>query len=190
MNTVHKGVDPMPKIIENPRQRLLDTARTLLIQEGASAFNLRQVTKASGIGLGTFYNYFEDKNDLLKGLFRIDFQPVMLALHKTDGSRDLSFKEILFDLYSALSAFLDIYHDIFTDMATLMQVNQAHKEKEKLMGLQSALSAIITDHPDKPLTGSRLNADQMSFLILQNFLIISRSDDISFDDWYHQLFRA
>lgn len=179
----------MPKIIENPKQRLLDTARTLLIEDGASAFNLRQVTKASGIGLGTFYNYFEDKNDLLKSLFRIDFQPVMHSLKGFDDIRPLSFKAALFKLYSALSSFLDIYHDIFTDMASLMQVNQVHKEKEKLMGLQEALSAIIATHPDMPLADSHLRADQLSYLILQNFLIILRSEDISFDDWYHQFFK-
>lgn len=178
----------MPKIIENPRQLLLETARTLLIQEGASAFNLRQVTKASGIGLGTFYNYFKDKNDLLKSLFRIDFQPVMGCLQETEENGPLTFKEVLYKLYASFSSFLDIYHDIFTDMASLMQVNQAHKEKEKLMGLQGALSAIIATHPDKPLAGSRLSADQLSYLILQNFLIILRSGDITFDDWYHQLF--
>lgn len=178
----------MPKVLENPKQKLIETARHLLTTEGIGTFNIRQVTKASGIALGTFYNYYQDKNQLLAELFREDFMPVLTVLKRDAADQSISFKALLHNLFVALGEFLRIYQGVFSEMAASMQVHQGHKEKEKLMGLQGALATALTHHKETPLRNSALTADQMSYLILQNFLFLLRDDEISFDQWYRQIF--
>ena len=55
----------MPKIIENPQIRLMEEARRQIETAGYAAMTVRSVAKACGMGVGTVYNYFTSKDELL-----------------------------------------------------------------------------------------------------------------------------
>ncbi|MDA8223248.1 TetR/AcrR family transcriptional regulator [Desulfosporosinus sp.] len=61
---------PIPKLRQNKerRQRLLDCAIDLFIEKGYFNTSVREIIVKSGFGTGTFYNYFIDKEDILKAL--------------------------------------------------------------------------------------------------------------------------
>ncbi|MFN8022755.1 MAG: TetR/AcrR family transcriptional regulator [Acidimicrobiales bacterium] len=50
-------------------ERILDAARTLLVERGLPGFNTNQLAERAGINIGTLYHYFEDKNAVLHELF-------------------------------------------------------------------------------------------------------------------------
>ena len=50
------------------RQKLLDAARTLFSQGPLEETSIVEITDAADVGLGTFYNHFESKAELLKAL--------------------------------------------------------------------------------------------------------------------------
>lgn len=50
------------------REKLLDCALDLFIAKGYFNTSIRDIIVASGFGTGTFYNYFIDKEDVLKAL--------------------------------------------------------------------------------------------------------------------------
>ncbi|MEQ8175065.1 MAG: TetR/AcrR family transcriptional regulator [Syntrophomonadaceae bacterium] len=50
------------------REKLLDCALDLFITKGYFNTSIRDIIVASGFGTGTFYNYFVDKEDVLKAL--------------------------------------------------------------------------------------------------------------------------
>lgn len=50
------------------REKLLDCALDLFIAKGYFNTSIRDIILASGFGTGTFYNYFVDKEDVLKAL--------------------------------------------------------------------------------------------------------------------------
>lgn len=50
------------------RKKLLDCALDLFITKGYFNTSIRDIVVASGFGTGTFYNYFIDKEDVLKAL--------------------------------------------------------------------------------------------------------------------------
>ena len=52
----------MPKLIEDPKNQILEQARTILEKEGCAKLNIRQIAKLSGISVGTVYNYFPTKD--------------------------------------------------------------------------------------------------------------------------------
>lgn len=55
----------MAKIIENPRQLILDHAREILSEKGYNQLTMRGVASSCGIALGTIYNYFPNKDALM-----------------------------------------------------------------------------------------------------------------------------
>ncbi len=61
---------PIPKIKQNRerRQRLLECALDLFAEKGYIDTPVREIITKSGFGTGTFYNYFIDKEDILKAL--------------------------------------------------------------------------------------------------------------------------
>jgi TetR/AcrR family transcriptional regulator, repressor of fatR-cypB operon len=61
---------PIPKLKQNKerRQRLLECAIDLFVEKGYFNTSVREIIVKSGFGTGTFYNYFIDKEDILKAL--------------------------------------------------------------------------------------------------------------------------
>jgi AcrR family transcriptional regulator len=58
----------------NTRARLLATARDLFLEQGASAFSLREVARRVGISAAAVYRHFEDKDALLYAACTQGFQ--------------------------------------------------------------------------------------------------------------------
>ena len=55
----------MPKVLDNPRQKLLQEARCQVEEKGYSAMTIRSVAKACHVSVGTVYNYFPSKEALV-----------------------------------------------------------------------------------------------------------------------------
>jgi AcrR family transcriptional regulator len=59
---------PEPKQSKERRQHLLRSSLQLFISKGYFNTAIRDIIASSGVGTGTFYNYFIDKEDVLKAL--------------------------------------------------------------------------------------------------------------------------
>jgi AcrR family transcriptional regulator len=59
---------PITKQNRERRQRLLKCAIELFAEKGYIDTPVREIITRSGFGTGTFYNYFSDKEDILKAL--------------------------------------------------------------------------------------------------------------------------
>ena len=59
---------PEPKQSKERRQHLLRSSLQLFIDKGYFNTAIRDIIAASGVGTGTFYNYFVDKEGVLKAL--------------------------------------------------------------------------------------------------------------------------
>jgi AcrR family transcriptional regulator len=71
---------PIPKTKQNleRRQKFLACAVDLFIERGYFNTPVREIIVKSGFGTGTFYNYFIDKEDILKALLE-DFADQIIA---------------------------------------------------------------------------------------------------------------
>lgn len=67
MNDVHFGfgVFKLSRIIENPRELILNEAKKILYNEGYPSISIRRVAKECNIAVGTIYNYFPSKKELI-----------------------------------------------------------------------------------------------------------------------------
>jgi AcrR family transcriptional regulator len=62
----------MPRIIEGLRERILSEFEKLMIEDG-SDITIRNLAGRAGVAVGTIYNYFPDKDDLLRALFQAEW---------------------------------------------------------------------------------------------------------------------
>jgi len=54
---------------ERNRQRLLDAARSVFARDGAAA-SLEEIARTAGVGIGTLYRHFPQRDDLIEAVYR------------------------------------------------------------------------------------------------------------------------
>lgn len=104
----------MPKIIENLPLRLVEEARKQVLESGYSAFTIRSVASACGVGTGTVYNYYPSKDALVAAFLLEDWKDRVSAI--TDCAENTSDREsVLCFIHETLKAFLLQYEAVFRD---------------------------------------------------------------------------
>ena len=53
---------------ERTRQRLLDAGRALIAEKGVAGLRIQEITAHADVALGSFYNYFPTKEDLVEAV--------------------------------------------------------------------------------------------------------------------------
>lgn len=116
----------MPKAIENAKDAILSTARSLLLQEGYEALNMRSIASVSGIGTGTVYNYFKAKDEIVVALMTEDWFTALaemdLAIDKklqsgiaTEHDKIIALEYV----FLGLKNFVQNYRPIWVSMASV-----------------------------------------------------------------------
>src|SRR5690348_3346876 len=91
MNEVSKrkrAVETVPKkrgrpVTDDKRRRLLDASLKMFAERGYHGVAVPEVATAAGVGTGTLYHYFENKQVLVNELYRD--QKLKLRSHLLDG---------------------------------------------------------------------------------------------------------
>lgn len=78
----------MPKRIENLESRLLAEAEKQIQAAGYTAMTIRSVAKACGVGVGTVYNYFSSKDDLLATFMLKDWNQCVSSIREVSTCSD------------------------------------------------------------------------------------------------------
>lgn len=55
----------MPKMIENLKEKILAEANKQMQETGYSAMTIQSIAKGCGVGVGTVYNYFASKDEIV-----------------------------------------------------------------------------------------------------------------------------
>ena len=87
VNMFTKGVI-MPKIIKDLEAKLLEEAKRQIEESGYSTMTIRSVAKACGVGVGTVYNYFSSKEDLLASFMVKDWNQCISAINAVSTYSD------------------------------------------------------------------------------------------------------
>jgi len=93
----------MPKIIENLETKLMDEARRQIEMVGYTAMTIRSVASACGVGVGTVYNYFRSKEELLAGYMLRDWQQCLEEIHCVSESVGESAEDVTEGIQTAES---------------------------------------------------------------------------------------
>ncbi len=72
------------KLAQETRRKLLDAAFSLLAQKGFDAINVSEITEAANVSKGTFYTYFNRKEDIVLEISRAPFREAAEKIEKMD----------------------------------------------------------------------------------------------------------
>ena len=93
------------------RQAILDACRTLALEQGLQAINVRAVASACGIAVGSVYNYFPSKADLVAATIQDVWQHIF---HFGATAPAASFTELVARLYREALLGTQEYPGFFT----------------------------------------------------------------------------
>ncbi len=170
----------MPKIIENIREILLENGRQMLLEENYSEFNLRNLTRKCGVGLGTFYNYFSSKEDLVYSIFMNDWEKT-LGLLEDLKFRNISFKEKIFLLNKSLEKFLGQYLKVFREIASQ---NNRSCPADYYDKIGNSLEELVEYERKSGNLNTKVTSDKLARFILVNLFDRIKNEYMSFDELF------
>lgn len=114
----------MPKVIENPKERILAEADRQMRNAGYHAMTIQSIAKACGVGVGTVYNYFSSKDEIIIACVAADWMECMVTIRAV-AKYSPTCEAVIHCIYDQLYAF-GIAHDyIFRDSAAANAVDGA-----------------------------------------------------------------
>lgn len=171
----------MRKRDDTLRDTLITYAREMGLESGAEAINIRALAKKAGISVGTVYNYFESKDDILLALTEEYWHATMVDMR--GAIQGESFVEQVREIYAFLRARMQRAGSEL--MASLRNVEMAGREKMQAMQavLRGALmqrmeqdAAIRTD-----IWSETFTREQYADFILMNLTLLLRMDEPDMD---------
>lgn len=100
----------MSRIIKNPQELILSKAKEILYNEGYSKLTMRNVSKACDISLGTIYNYYPTKKELVVEMMT-DYWREYMDVAQTIASSNNNFYERLNQIFDTLNIFIKTFRD-------------------------------------------------------------------------------
>lgn len=165
----------LPKIIENPKQLILGEAKRILYSEGYSKLSMRNISKACGIALGTIYNYYPTKHDLVIGMMTDYWKENMNKLESI-GSTEGSFYDKLDKLFDQLSGFIKTFRDEWLNPEFYAQPDYVRRGTKEEILYVDKLTDLIEGILDREIKAgrikSRIPAREAARFILMNFVTI------------------
>lgn len=167
----------MPKIIENVREELLRETKRQLDERGYEGTTIRSVAAATGIGIGTVYNYFKSKDMLIASFMLEDWR---VALDKMRSPKDRTPRGVLFAVYDALSEFKKAHISLFSDHEAAKSFNTSHSEYHRT--LRGQIASIVAPVSSKIGKNSDFTAE-----FIAESLIAWTMEERDFDEVYSVL---
>lgn len=146
------------------KEKIYETALELLESDGYENIRIEDICQKAGVSIGTFYNYFKSKNEILQLIYRKGddyFEKTVwpdVATLKTEYAVELFFR------YYA-------QYNINTGMTTLKQLyNPENEFFTKKRGMQHVLNAVI----EKGQARGELDLEISSDDIVADLFILAR----------------
>ncbi len=102
----------MPKLLQDPKKKMLLEVERLLAQGGYTAVTVRAVAQGCAVGVGTVYNYFPSKEALLAEYLLTDWRQCIAAIEEV-RSRTQAPEPVARCIHSELLRFTGSHKAIF-----------------------------------------------------------------------------
>ena len=103
------------------KQKLLDAADALAKEKGFDAMSVDEIVALCGVAKGTFYHYFETKDDLLVYLTRAPYDELKRKFAATDGQPYLDRLRMFMTEWFRLVEKYNLHFTVLHNRSTLLQ---------------------------------------------------------------------
>ena len=182
MNTVHfkkeaTAINPE----RTSKEAILQISRKIATEKGLKALNMRAVAGECGIALGTLYNYFSDKEELLISTISSLWQD-FFHLSPREKQANLLFTEYVKLMFLNVREHISEYPDFFTTHSAVIANNGKSRALDAMERCTAEIrgtlltvlredKAVISDAFDEKLTLEsfvELVLDSIVMLLMQN----------------------
>lgn len=175
------------KLIENPKDMIFQSAKSIAKNKGIDKVNIRLVAKDCGIAVGTIYNYFPQKKDLIVAVIE-DF---WCGAFKEISKHTIEEKDLLVqvtEIYKCLFIYLSNFKENWIYQLSFLKTDEKmagrKKEDEYFKNICSIIVTAIENDPkiNQNIWNENFKKQQFANFIFSNMLIMLRSGkkDIGF----------
>lgn len=177
----------MENNLSNHKEVILSQAKKIAVSDGISKINIRTVAKNSGIAIGTVYNYFPSKGDLLISVVT-EFWDEAFADLEGITSTSSNFFDNLENIYRVLDNYLHHFKENWLNQLVLLKADEKviarKKEEEYFQKVHDKLILLIDRDPDlQDYPWSEvISKEKMAEFIFDHMLIILKKEkgDLTF----------
>ncbi|NLK96151.1 MAG: helix-turn-helix transcriptional regulator [Clostridiales bacterium] len=180
----------MPKIIENVKQIILDEGKEMLKEKGYMNFSMRDLANKCDIAIGTVYNYFPNKQEIVNALFISSWNETISEI-KEVKKMNITFYNKMEEVYKCLERYLmyhiDTFMNIMKDSKSSCKMGNkptGHLLKEQVLEpCYDIVEEIIENHKCKNEVNFHIESKIMSIFIVNNIINIIRGEGYTFEDF-------
>lgn len=170
----------------NLKENILCCAKEIALEQGITKINIRLVAKKSDVSIGTIYNYYPKKNDLLVAVIE-DFW--LEALGKIDfkALEGKNFYEKIQDIYYNLNVYFHNFKESWLGQLSLLSDQEKKfgkkKENEYFAKIHSIIISIMdSDENIRCKTWDNgITKEKTAEFIFDNMILMFKKDEGDFE---------
>ena len=155
----------MPKIIPELREALINAARSRILNNESHDLTIREVARDCETAVGTVYNYFSSKDELLAAVMLEDWFKVIGRIDSAVGESE-SFDEGVRGIDAALRGFVEMYRPTWKSYAGGYGVISEYHPR-LIVQIESAVKRLAVRH-------SRAFTEDEITVVAEMLLVISQ----------------
>ncbi|MDD5953518.1 MAG: TetR/AcrR family transcriptional regulator [Oscillospiraceae bacterium] len=163
------------------REKILDCARAIALSEGIEQISIRRIAGQAGVSVGTVYNYFTDKEELLLLLTEEYWQDVLQEMDSKIAEGD--FCSQLSEIYTFLQEQVDGPGGSYMNSLIARRNDGQDRMRSMEQTLSSILSRRMEQSPTvrKSVWDDAFTREQYSrFLVVNLMALLRDQEDLSF----------
>lgn len=139
----------MNKVITS-KEAILCVGKQIVIEHGLQGLNIRDVAKKCGVSVGSIYNYFPTKSDLIIETIESVWKEIMLGLTMLQNQND--FRQFIYSLFYDIQKGSQKYSNFFNSHSVSVVSTDKTKGRESMEKYFIYMKKVFLDI---------LNADKM-----------------------------
>ena len=173
----------MPAAVENGSELIVQAAKQQLNEEGFHKLSIRKIAQRCGLAVGTIYNYFPTKKELIVRLMT-DYWEEFYAGSSASLDLETDIYGKLQQIYTKLRQFVELFKESWTDIQDFNQQNpyeHSAQQMEYLQRLYTLVSDLLKDDfESRGKTPARIDLDDLSRLIVLNYLTMIYTNQLPY----------
>lgn len=175
---------------QSKKQEILDAALRILKEKEFEEFNMRSVAKEANVSVGTLYNYFKDKKEILIVVIVNKIKKIFDSTKELDLQKDFFIK--VKNLYFKIEEFVNwLKPEVWANINLIflfdegkglnkqnLTIAEMHLQKFKKDLEEFLENQIKKDYEESQLI---LSAQDLSKLIFQNLMVMARFKSLEYE---------
>lgn len=173
----------MPKIIESPREAILEHAKKIVLKDGYDQLTIRNVAKDAEVSIGTVYNYFPTKRDLMVQLLEDYWNSYLITIDEIDMKHQDMYDK-LHEFYKELEVFVKDFREIWVKNYPGGHKDNAFTKRNDFMEkLNKRLEKILEASKESGSVNLPLDTYTTSKFIIMNFFMMAMMNQFDYESF-------